>query len=414
MLRQVRLLDPVADTDQVVDVLIAQGKVAQIAASLGDGPEDARSQDCSGLILGPGLVDLYSQCGEPGFEERETLASLWAAARRGGYTRIGLLPGTRPPVDNAAALAFVQEHIPADGPCLLPWAAVTLGCRGEQLTELAELAEGKPLGFTDGQPLRDLALLRRLLEYAHPLGLPIMLWPLNRGLAGDGVMREGHWSLQFGLPGNPAMSESAALAALLEVVAATGTPVHLMRISTARGVELIRGAKARGLPVTASVPWFHLLLTDEQVRSYNPSLHTDPPLGQESDRAALLTGLRSGVLDAIAVDHTPLTYEEKTVPFAEAPPGMIGLELVLPLLWQALVEPGLWTPLELWRSLSTDPAWCLNQDPPMITEGQATEMILFDPAQTWLVEIANFKSFSHNTPWLGQSLKGQVLQMWCT
>ncbi len=364
-------------------------------------------------MLGPGLVDLYSQCGEPGFEERETLASLSAAAQQGGYTRVGLLPSTQPAVDNPASLAFIQEQAPPQGPRLLPWAALSVGCRGEQLTELAELAASRPLGFSDGQPLPDLALVRRVLEYLKPLGLPVMLWPLNRSLTGNGVVREGYWSLRFGLPGDPACSETAALAALLEVVAFTGAPVHLMRLSTARSVDLVQAAKARGLPVTASVPWSHLLLSDEQLRSYDPSLHTAPPLGSQQDRAALLAGLRSGALDAIAVDHTPLTYEEKTVPFAEAPPGMIGLELALPLLWQELVVVQGWHPLDLWRALSTGPARCLQQEPPRLAAGQAAEMTLFDPARSWKVEVATLKSLACNSPWLGQVITGQVLQTWC-
>jgi len=215
------------------------------------------------------------------------------------------------------------------------------------------------------------------------------------------------------LPGNPAIAESTALAAILEVVAAIGTPVHLMRISTQRSVELIQDAKAKGLPVTASTTWMHLLLNTEDLGSYNPNLRLEPPLGNPVDQAALIQGVREGILDAIAIDHTPYTYEEKTVAFAEAPAGVIGLELALPLLWHTLVETGDWSALELWQRLSTSPALCLQQTPSAIAPEQPAELVLFNPQETWKVERYTLKSCSTNTPWLGRQLTGRVLQTWC-
>jgi dihydroorotase len=236
----------------------------------------------------------------------------------------------------------------------------------------------------------------------------------DRQLTGNGVIREGVQSIRFGLPGNPAIAESAALAAILEVVAAIGTPVHLMRISTRRSVELIEDAKARGLPVTASTTWMHLLFNTEDLSSYNPNLCLNPPLGNPSDQAALIQGVREGILDAIAIDHTPYTYEEKTVAFAEAPTGVIGLELALPLLWHTLVETGNWSALELWQRLSTSPAICLQQTPAAIAPQQLAELVLFDPQKTWKVERHTLKSQSANTPCIGQLLTGCVVQTWCS
>jgi len=288
-----------------------------------------------------------------------------------------------------------------------------MGVQGQQMTELAELAATTGVvGFADGQPLGNLALLRRLLEYLKPLGKPVALWPCDRQLVGNGVMREGAQSLRFGLSGNPAIAETTALAAILELVAATGTPVHIMRVSTARSVELIQEAKARGLPITASTSWIHLLLDTKALGSYNPSLRLEPPLGNLADLAALRQGMRAGVLDAIAIDHTPYTYEEKTVAFAEAPPGAIGLELALPLLWHSLVETREWSALELWRCLSTHPAECLQQIPSAITPGKPAELTLFDPQQAWLVERQSLHSLAANTSWIGQKISGRVLQTW--
>lgn len=413
LLQQVRVLDPVSGTDQLADVLITDGLIKAVEPSITDIPADTALRDCQGLILGHGLVDLYSHSGEPGFEERETWLSLLEAAKAGGFTRLTILPDTTPSLDNPASVAQIQQKWHAPTPQLACWGALTLLVAGQQMTELAELAAAGVVGFTDGRPLSNLALVRRLLEYLQPLHKPVALMPCDGKLMGNGVMREGANSLRFGLPGIPAFAESSALAAILELVAAIGTPVHLMRISTRRGVELIQQAKSQGLPVTASTTWMHLLLDTDDLQNYDPNLRLEPPLGNPADRAALVEGVRAGVIDAIAIDHSPYTYEEKTVSFAEAPPGAIGLELALPLLWQTLVETGDWSALQLWQCLSTSPAICLGQSLKAIAPQQPAELVLFDPQKTWKVDRSSLKSQSTNTPWLGQQLTGRVIQTWC-
>jgi len=414
LLQQVRVLDPVSGTDQLADVLIADGLIKAVEPNISDFAADIAVRDCQGLILGPGLVDLYSHSGEPGFEERETWLSLLEAAKAGGFTRLTILPDTTPSLDNPAGLAQIhQQKWHAPMPQIACWGALTLLVAGQQMTELAELAAAGVVGFADGRPLSNLGLLRRLLEYLQPLHKPVALMPCDGKLMGNGVMREGANSIRFGLPGNPAIAESSALAAILEVVAAIGTPVHLMRISTRRGVELIEQAKSQGLPVTASTTWMHLLLDTDDLRHYDPNLRLEPPLGNPTDRMALVEGVRDGVIDAIAIDHSPYTYEEKTVAFAEAPPGAIGLEIALPLLWHRLVETGELSPLELWQRTSINPAICLGQSLTAIAPGQPAELVLFDPQKTWKVERQTLKSQSTNTPWLGQQLTGRVIQTWC-
>lgn len=415
LLRQVRLLDPLSGTDQTADVLIKDGVIAAVEAVIHEIPPETTCRDCAGLVLGPGLVDLYSHSGEPGFEDRETLASFCRAAQAGGFTRLALLPDTQPAIDHAAPVEWVRSQRSQLGvlPQVNCWGALTLGAKGEQMVELAEFAETDIVGFADAQPLANGMLLRRILEYGQTVGKPIALWCCDRELAGNGVVREGGESLRLGLPGVPAIAETVPLAALLEVVAAIGTPVHVMRVSTARSVELIQSAKSRGLPMTASTTWMHLLLDITAVQSYDPSLHLEPPLGNPADRAALIQAVESGLIDAIAIDHSPYTYEEKTVAFAESPPGAIGLELALPLLWQTFVTPGTWSALALWRALSTQPAQCLNQSPAAILPGKIAELILFDPQQTWQVTPQTLQSRSTNTPWLGQTITGRVVQMWC-
>lgn len=412
LFRQVRVLDPVSESDRLADVLIADGVIQAVEAQITDLPDGVQICDRPNLILGPGLVDLYSHSGEPGYESRETLDSLMQAALSGGFTRLTLLPDTDPAIDNPAGVERVRSllHHAAPAPQIYLWGALTTKVQGEQMTELAELAAAGVIGFADGRPLQNWALVRRLLEYCQPLSKPIAFVCCNQKLAGNGVVREGLESMRLGLPGSPAIAETIALAALLECVETIGTPVHLMRVSTARSVELIRSAKARGLPITASTTWMHLLLNSTDIQSYDPSLRLEPPLGNPEDQTALIQGLQEGVLDAIAIDHTPYTYEEKTVSFAEAPPGAIGLELALPLLWQKLVELEGWSGRSLWRSLSTNPAVCLGEPPSQISPGHPAELTLFDPQQTWQVTPQTLKSRSRNTPWLEQNVIGRIIR----
>lgn len=415
LLQQVRILDPSSGIDRLADVRIEEGIIRAIESNIADYPENTDVIPAKGCIFAPGLVDLYSHSGEPGHEERETLASLIDSATAGGFTRVAILPDTVPPIDNPAVITTVNQKSQAlSSPTsarLQFWATLTHAREGQKMAELGDLLESA-FGFTDSRAIEDSGLIRRLLEYLQPFGKAIALFPVNTRLRGNGVMREGDASIRFGLPGDPALSETIALATLLELIAEVGTPVHLMRISTRRGMELIRDAKRRGLPVTASVTWLHLLVNTEAIATYPSSLRLDPPLGNESDRTALVEAVREGIIDAIAIDHRPYTYEEKTVAFAEAPPGSIGLELALPLLWEKLVATGELSPLELWKAISLNPCLCSGQKPPEIAVGQPAEAILFDPNATWTVTADSLQSLSHNTFWLEQELSGKVLQLW--
>ena len=436
LLQQVRVIDPVSQTDKVADVLIIDGYIKAISDQISDITTNTQTHDARGLILGTGLIDLYSHSGEPGWEQRDTLISVLQAATAGGFTRISILPGTSPAIDNSALVSqLLQKSAHLKGylnrnklehelvtsslltmnslPRLNIWGALTLNIAGKQMVEVADLLAVGVVGFADGQPLDNLALVRRLLEYLKPMNKPIAIWPCDRNLVSDGVMREGKNSIRFGLSGNPAISETAAIAALLELIAATGTPVHLMRISTARSVELIATAKQKGLPITASTTWMHLLLDTSSIKSYNQNLRLEPPLGNSEDLVALRQGVKTGVIDAIAIDHSPYSYEEKTVAFSEAPPGAIGLELALALLWENLVETNKFTALELWQALSKRPAECLGQNSPVILPGQKAELTLFNPQKIWKVDTQNLYTLSGNTPWLGKNLKGKVMQTWC-
>jgi dihydroorotase len=464
LLKKVRVINPQFQTDTIADVLIANDHIAAIAPEISQVSADTTILDGEGLILGTGLVDLYSHSGQPGFEQRETLSSMLQAAAAGGFTRITILPDTSPVIDHPAMVAQLQQTPPPnplplqkegeliypqvailpdtspvidhpamvaqlqqtpppnplplqrEGELIYPqvaiWGAMSLDLAGKQLTELGDLAGAGVAGFTDGQPWDNLGFVRRVLEYLQPLGKLAAFSPGDRLLSSHGVIREGVTALNLGLPAVPASAETTALAALLELVAATATPVHIMRVSTARSVELVASAKERGLPITASTTWMHLLLDTGAIASYNTSLRLEPPLGNPRDVEALQAGVKTGVIDAIAIDHAPYTYEEKMQAFASSPPGAIGYELALPLLWQNLVETGKLTALELWGALSTQPAKCLQQQASTITCGAKAELILFDPQKTWKVEPQNLYTLSGNTPWLGEELQGRVVKIW--
>ncbi|MBE9240998.1 dihydroorotase [Synechocystis salina] len=423
---QVRCLDPIQGRETRVTVMVRGKAIVAVEDDSYPIPTDAVVIPGENLLLAPSLADLYSYSGEPGHEDRETLSQLLQTAIAGGFRDVAILPTMDPPLDRPQTLQWLEQRLNQmaginahpqeqgeDGATVQChwWGSVTQGNQGKQLTEWGELSQAGVIGFSDGGAIADWRLLQRALEYGAMAGKPLALVPLHSSLRGNGVMREGPLAIQLGLPPDPVMSEAAAIASLLELLPHYPTPVHLMRISTARGVALIAQAKSQGLNFTASVNWHHLLLSNGAIAHglpphtphYDPNLRFDPPLGNEGDRLALIDGIKNGVIDAIAVDHQAFTYEEKTQTFAETPPGAIGYELVLPCLWQGLVEKGLVTSTELWRALSTNPRQCLGLslvNPPRI---------LFDPGLPWTLQRGALQTSAYNSPWWGHSLKGKVV-----
>lgn len=416
LLQKAKVLDPVAGIEQVADVFIVDLKIEQIQPSITDLTHDTQVFNAQNLVIAPGLVDIYSYSAEPGYEHRESFVNFASAAYAGGFTRINILPNTVPEISNLEALLFMEQkslNLKSDISQLFPdiqfWGASNQ--QNQQMTDLIELSTNV-IGFAETYTFANLGRLRKILEYAKPLDKPIALALNNNEIKSNGVVREGAASIRYGLSGEPAFSESAAIAAVLELVDAIGTPVHLMRISTHRGVELIANAKERGVPVTASTTWMHLLFNTNDAHNYNPNLRLEPPLGNEEDMLALIQGVKEGVIDAIAIDHTPYTYEEKMLAFAEAPPGVIGLEFALPILWSRFVASGEWSALELWQALSTRPQKCLQQNPSSLTSQAKTELVLFDPHKKWVVDHNSLQSKTRNTPWWGQEITGKVVNVW--
>ncbi len=407
-IRGVRILDPLSKRDQVGDVVICDRSIQSLGPSLEPSSDDIQEIDGQGCVLGPGLVDLYSQTGEPGHESRETLEQFLQAAAQGGFTHVGLLPNATPAVDNPAQVKQRLAQHPRL-PQVLPWGAITQGTQGEKLTDLMELAAAGVLGFCDGRPLENYRLVQRLLEYMQPSPLPLALWPWD---SAQGICREGADAIRLGLSPSAVTSETRPLAALLEEVAVSQRAVHVMRVSTARSVELIRDAKARGLPVTASVTWLHLLFSTADLDNYAPSLRLASPVGTPNDQKALIAGLEDGTLDAIAVDHCAHTYEEKAVPFGVAPMGAIGLQLALPILWKTFVANAQWSPLQLWSYLSLQPAKCLGITPPTLQSQSLANLTLFDPNRSWKATSDILGSDPINTVYGHQMIQGQVTRIW--
>ncbi|AHB88186.1 dihydroorotase PyrC [Thermosynechococcus sp. NK55a] len=405
LLQQVRLLDPVNRQDQRADVLLEEDQLVAIAPAAI--PPDAEVIDASDWVLAPPLVDLYSHSGQPGYEARETLDSLLAAAAAGGVQYLNLLPTTEPVIDDPALWQALQRQIPPTAwPQVRVWGALTQGCKGAALTNLAELAASGVVGFCDDRGLTHWPLVQRALTYVQPLGKPVALWPFDSALAAKGVARQSGVATRLGLAEQLVCCETIPLLAILELARTVSTPIHLMRLSTARSVEIL--AKDKPEQVSASVCWLHLLFEVEDLANYDPNLRLDPPLGTASDRQALIEGIKTGIIEAIAIDHTPLLYEEKMVSFAEALPGAIGLELALPALWQELVAKEYVSALQLWHALSTAPARILGMEPPRL-EPHSRNFVLFDSSVTWTVTPQSLRSRARNTPFWQQSLRGQLV-----
>jgi dihydroorotase len=417
LLQQVRIIDPVKQVDRLADVLIIDGKIKLIDEQITNYPTETSIIKPQGLVLGTGLVDLYSHSGEPGNETRETLFQLSQAGAMGGFTQIGILPDTIPVIDNAEVITGIklkgdrfnhQSNQQLTLPRLNFWGAA-YSQTDQKMNALAEL-QPEIVGFTSRHNLSNLHVLKQILEYLQPEQKPIAIALQQNELTGNGVVREGNASIRYGMSGNPGFSEAAIIAAVLEIAAEIPTPIHIMRVSTQRGVELIADAKTRGVRVSASTTWMHLLWDSNALGSYSPNLRLEPPLGNESDRIALIDGVRQGIIDAIAIDHHAYTYEEKTVAFALAPPGVVGLEFALPLLWQRFVKTGAWSAIELWQALSSRPRQCIQQHPIAIAPEQALDLVLFDPQQKWIANQDNLKSPAANTPWYNQEITGKVIR----
>lgn len=391
---------------QRADVLIADGRVVAIGASIDTG--GATVLDASGCVVGPGLVDLHAHLREPGNEAAETVESGSRAAALGGYTAILAMPNTTPAIDSAAVVKQVLQLGVSAGLCDVHVAgAITVGRAGEQLAPMGEMAAlGVRIFTDDGAGVQNNRLMRRALEYASGLGVTLAQHCEDAALSEGGVMHEGAWSSRLGLPGQPSEAEELMVARDIALCRRTGSPVHFLHMSTAGSVALIRRAKAEGLPITAEAAPHHFTLTDACLAGYDTVFKVHPPLRTDDDIAAVKAGLADGTIDAIATDHAPHTPETKERSMLDAPPGMLGLQTALSL---AITELGL--PIErVFELLSTGPARVarLSDAHGSLGVGRPANVCVIDPLATWTVAAAALASKSRNTPYEGRTLRGVV------
>jgi dihydroorotase len=408
LIRGGRLVDA-SGLDTTADLLIAAGSIVEVNPSIAV-PAGTSTIEAQDLLVLPGFVDLHVHLREPGEEEKETVASGAAAAVAGGFTDLACMPNTQPPIDDQSGVRFIREQSAAAGLARVhPVAAITLGRRGEQLTEMAELRDAGAVAFSDdGSPVKNAEILRRALEYGRMVGAPIIDHCEDLDLTARGVMHEGRVATELGLPGIPAAAEEVMVARDLCLAELTGGHLHLAHLSTRGSVELVRRAKERGVRVTAEVTPHHLVLTDDAVRSYDPVTKMNPPLRGTADVAALRAGLADGTIDAIATDHAPHTDYEKELEFDHAPFGVIGLETALGLALTQLVDGGVLDLAGLVRVMSLNPRRILGLPGGSIAAGAPADLVLIDPEARWVVDPARFRSRSRNSPFRGFRLRGEV------
>jgi dihydroorotase len=398
------------------DSLVVEGRLRGgecVAVTVTDGVISAiEPAAATARVLAPAFVDPHVHLRTPGREDEETIASGTAAAAAGGYCAILAMPNTDPVVDSAAVLGALVAEAKRDA--LVPtgfMAAISKRLAGEELTEMAELADAGAAAFTDdGRPVASAGLMRRALQYGAVTGRTLALHCEEPTLSRDGQVHEGAVAAELGFAPYPSVAESAMVERDLSLAGYEERPVHLMHLSARESVEALRAAHGRGVAATAEVTPHHLVLTDEAVRSLDPNLKMNPPLRGEADRRALVEALRDGTIACVATDHAPHSREEKEAPFEEAPFGVTGLETAFAALNRHLVAPGL-VPLEtLLARMSSGPAQALGLPEPRLEVGARANLVLLDLEEEWTVEESGFRSRSANSWLLGKRLRGRVLK----
>lgn len=402
-----RVLDPESGLDQIVDLLVVDGKIEKIGG-VSTKAIDGKVIDCKGKVVVPGLMDMHVHLREPGREDEETIESGCRAAMAGGFTAVCCMPNTSPPIDSRGHVEFIKERSEGFLVDVHPIGAVTKGQEGEELTEMGDMVDAGTVGFSDdGYPVGKAAILRRALEYAKMFGRPIIDHCEETSLSEEGVMNEGFVSTVLGLRGIPPISEEIAVARDLLVVEYTGGPLHIAHVSTKGAVGLIREAKGRGVRVTAETCPHYLVLTDETVRSFDTNTKMKPPLRTEEDRKALLAGLEDGTIDVIASDHAPHSIEEKETEYDAAAFGIVGLETTVGLVMTHLVGKGVLTLEQMVEKMAINPRRILNLPENRIEKGKPANLTMIAPKKRWVVDRTQFQSKSRNTPFDGWELKGR-------
>jgi len=414
LIKDGRIIDPSQKTDEVGSLLVAEGKISWRGKGEEAPPEtDYEVLDAKGLVVCPGLIDLHSHLRDPGYEEKETIASGSRAAARGGFTTICCMPNTNPPLDNQTAVEYIKSTAAAEGVVrVLPIGCISKGRKGKELAEMGELAAAGVIAFSDdGEPALNSYIMRQALDYSRAFELPITDHCEDTILTEGGQMNEGVLSAKLGLRGIPNAAEDIIVARDLALAELTGGWIHIAHTTTEGAVELIRRAKEKGINVTAEVTPHHLTLTEERVIGYNTNAKVNPPLRTERDIEALIQGLNDNTIDIIATDHAPHTEGDKLCEFALAPFGISGLETAFGSL-MSLVHNKKLSLTTLIAKLTFEPAKILGGKHGQLgtlAVGAPADVTVFDPDREWVVDTKDFASKGKNTPLAGEKLKGKVI-----
>ena len=411
IIRNGRVIDPANKRDEVADLLIVDGNVAPLSqlSTLDSQPDEIDAND---LIVCPGLIDIHVHLREPGFGHKETIESVARAAAAGGFTTIVCMPNTSPAADNSSTIAWIKNR--AAGACVnvLPTGAISKDLAGEELAPIGSLAQAGVVAITDdGHCVQNHELMRRAVEYARMVGVPVLDHCQDYNLAGSGVVNEGYWSTLLGLPGWPAAGEEVIVMRNILLAELCDNHIHCQHVTTAGSVRLLRQARARGVKISGEVCPHHIALTDEAIQSFDTNYKMNPPLRAQADVDALLEGISDGTLSILVSDHAPHADFEKEVEFDAAPFGIIGLETELGLFLDLLLHKHAKIDIvRLIEMYTIEPARLLKIDAGTLSIGGPADMTLIGPDLEWTVKVDKFESASRNSPFDGRKLKGRAVR----
>jgi dihydroorotase len=408
IIRNGRIIDPANRRDEIADLLIADGKIT--SERVGD---DAEVIDATGLVVAPGLIDIHVHLREPGFGWKETIESGARAAAAGGFTTIVCMPNTSPVADSPSTVTWIKDRA-AQTACVnvLPTGAISKNLAGEELAPIGSLAQAGVVAITDdGHCIQNNELMRRAVEYARMVGVPVLDHCQDYNLVGTGVVHEGYWSTLLGLPGWPAAGEEAIVARNILLAELCDHRIHCQHLSSAGSVRLLREARARGVKISGEVCPHHIALTDESIQNFDTNFKMNPPLRTKEDVAALLAGIADGTIEILGSDHAPHARFEKEVEFDAAPFGIVGLETELGLFLDLLVhKTGTIELPRLIEMFTINPARLLKIDAGTLSAGTVADVTLIDPEAEWTVDAKVFETASCNTPFDGWKLKGRAVR----
>src|SRR5467141_876319 len=413
IIRNGRIIDPASKRDEVADIYIADGKIVTSKSEIRSPKSEIEEIDARGLIVAPGLIDMHVHQREPGFSHKETIESGARAAAAGGFTTIVCMPNTSPAADSPGTIAWIVDRAAEVAIVnVLPTGAISKGLMGEELAPIGSLKQAGVVAITDdGRCVQNNELMRRAVEYARMVGVPVLDHCQDYNLAGSGVMNEGYWSTLLGLPGWPAAGEEVIVMRNILLAELCDNHIHCQHVTTAGSMRLLREARARGVKISGEVCPHHIALTDEAIQSFDTNYKMNPPLRAQADVDALLEGIADGTLSILVSDHAPHADFEKEVEFDAAPFGIIGLETELGLFLDLLVHKHAKIDIvRLIEMYTIEPARLLKIDAGTLSIGGPADVTLIGPDLEWTVKVDKFESASRNSPFDGRKLKGRAVR----